>query len=68
MVSEHRKYDLLLLGATGYTGQLVANYIAENVASDLKWAIAGRDGFKLSQLAANLKTLNADRIQPGTIE
>ncbi|KIY01282.1 uncharacterized protein Z520_02834 [Fonsecaea multimorphosa CBS 102226] len=65
MASKARKYDLVLLGATGYTGQLVAEYIQQNVATDLHWAIAGRNGSKLSQLATELKGLNPNRIQPG---
>ncbi|KAK5414285.1 hypothetical protein LTR06_004098 [Exophiala xenobiotica] len=64
MASESREYELVLLGATGYTGQLVAEYIQENIAADLKWAIAGRNGSKLFQLATELKGLNTDRIQP----
>ncbi len=60
-----RKYDLVVLGATGYTGQLTAEYIQKNIATDLRWAIAGRNGSRLSQLARDLKELNADRIQPG---
>ena len=62
---ESRQYDLVLLGATGYTGNLTAEYIQEHVSTDLKWAIAGRNASKLAQIAAELKTLNPDRLQPG---
>jgi short subunit dehydrogenase-like uncharacterized protein len=62
-----RPYELVLLGATGYTGELTAEYIQEHVATDLKWAIAGRNGKKLHQIAEKLKKMNPDRIQPGIV-
>ncbi|EXJ57734.1 uncharacterized protein A1O5_12524 [Cladophialophora psammophila CBS 110553] len=65
MTSVSRKYDLIVLGATGYTGRLTAEYIQEHITTDLKWAIAGRNGSKLSRLADDLKGINADRVQPG---
>lgn len=58
-------YDLILFGASGYTGKLAAEYIAICVRTDLKWAIAGRSRPKLENLAYELKNLNSDRIQPG---
>jgi short subunit dehydrogenase-like uncharacterized protein len=64
MASQSRQYEIVLLGATGYTGKLTAEYIQEHVATDLKWAIAGRNGKRLEEIAAELKTLNPDRIQP----
>jgi short subunit dehydrogenase-like uncharacterized protein len=60
-----REYELVLLGATGYTGNLTAEYIQEHVATDLKWAIAGRNGKRLQEIAEELKALNPDRVQPG---
>jgi short subunit dehydrogenase-like uncharacterized protein len=44
------KFDIVVYGATGFTGQLVAEYLAaayENDAS-LKWAMAGRSKDKLA--------------------
>lgn len=49
------KYDLVLYGATGFTGQLVARYLS--TVPDLKgksWAIAGRTESKLQTLKASL--------------
>lgn len=38
-----RKYDVIIYGATGFTGKLVAEYLAENYdIKNLKWAVAGR--------------------------
>lgn len=65
MPSASRKYELVLLGATGYTGNLAAEYIQEHVATDLKWAIAGRNEKKLVEIAEQLKKMNPDRLQPG---
>jgi short subunit dehydrogenase-like uncharacterized protein len=62
-----RPYELVLLGATGYTGQLTAEYIQQHVAPDLVWAIAGRNAARLSEIADGLKKLKSDRIQPGNM-
>lgn len=63
-MTSDRPYDVVLLGATGYTGKLTAEYIQEHVDTNLKWAIAGRNASKLSTLAEELKQLNPDRLQP----
>ena len=52
------KYDLVLIGATGFTGKLVAEYIAREYGVKNKnfvWAIAGRNQNKLNQLKNHLK-------------
>lgn len=49
------RYDLVLYGATGFTGKLVANYLASHPAGDrFSWAIAGRNANKLAELKASL--------------
>jgi short subunit dehydrogenase-like uncharacterized protein len=63
----HRTYDLVLYGATGYTGQYTAEWLQENAPTDLKWAVAGRNAQKLEAIATTLKELNPDRLQPGKI-
>lgn len=62
-----REYDLVLIGATGYTGALTAEHIAKHLPTNLRWAIAGRSSTKLNELAATLKELGPDRLQPGII-
>jgi short subunit dehydrogenase-like uncharacterized protein len=50
------KYDLVLYGATGFTGRLVARYL--DTVPDLQgksWAIAGRTASKLQALKATLE-------------
>ena len=46
---QSRKFDVIIWGASGFTGKLVAEYLYKNYSSsgDLKWAIAGRDFSKL---------------------
>ena len=47
-----RPYDVIVWGATGFTGRLVAEYLAKHygMGRDLKWAIAGRNREKLAQV------------------
>jgi short subunit dehydrogenase-like uncharacterized protein len=48
-------YDIILFGATGFTGQITAKYLSEHASKEnIKWAIAGRDQEKLLHLATNL--------------
>jgi hypothetical protein len=60
-----RQYDVIVFGATGYTGKLTAQYISSHMPTDIKWAIAGRSETKLEAVAKVCKALNPDRIQPG---
>lgn len=64
-MAESRQYDIVVFGATGYTGKLTAEHIATSLPTDLKWAIAGRSAAKLEVIAAECKQINTDRIQPG---
>lgn len=60
--------DLILFGATGFTGRLVAEYLR---GKPLQWAIAGRDENKLralkSELALDVPILVADAKDPQSI-
>ena len=46
-----RSLDLVLQGATGFTGHLAAEEIAKRASSDLRWAVAGRDPIRTKALA-----------------
>src|SRR4051794_834043 len=46
--------DVVLFGATGFTGGLTAAYLAEHAGDDLHWAIAGRNRDKLEKLRDDL--------------
>jgi len=46
------QYDLIVYGATGYTGRLVAEHLARQygVGGEVNWAMAGRNAEKLAQV------------------
>lgn len=48
-----QRYDLIVFGATGYTGQLVCKYLVSHPESP-RWAIAGRSASRLSSLKSSL--------------
>jgi short subunit dehydrogenase-like uncharacterized protein len=48
-----RAYEVALFGASGFTGQLVAEHLART-APDLRWALAGRSRAKLQEVQARL--------------
>ena len=47
-----REFDVIVWGATGFTGQLVVEHLVDvyGVGGDLRWAIAGRNRGKLEAL------------------
>ena len=47
-----KKYEIIVYGATGFTGQICCKYLRDNY-SDLAWAMAGRNQDKLEQLKSN---------------
>lgn len=50
-----REFDLVLWGATGFTGRLVAEHLARRAPSArIRWAIGGRDRAKLETLREDL--------------
>lgn len=66
-----REFDVIVVGATGFTGSLVAEYLCERygVGADLRWAVAARNQQKLSALreslgspAASLPVIVADTL------
>lgn len=51
-----RPFDVVVFGATGFTGRLVAEYMCKRLprpehTRPLRWAIGGRDRTKLEQLS-----------------
>ena len=49
-----RQFDLVLFGATGFTGALTAEYLAAHAGLDTRWALAGRDRAKLEAVRSTL--------------
>ena len=49
-----REYQIILYGATGFTGRLCAEYLRDNYPK-IEWAIAGRNQQKLEDLKESLR-------------
>jgi len=77
-MQNNRSYDLVLFGATGFTGGLTAEYLARNAPAGTRWALAGRSQSKLEQVRAQLAGINpacahlplllADVADPGSLK
>ncbi|MCP2335742.1 saccharopine dehydrogenase family protein [Actinomadura rupiterrae] len=73
-----RPYDLVLFGATGFTGGLTAEYLAGRADAGVRWALAGRSIAKLEDVRdrlaaidpalAELPLLQADTADEASIE
>ena len=70
-----REFDVVVFGASGYTGKLVAEYIQSEYGENgsVKWAIAGRNREKLEGireelgLSADLSVLEVDSNDQGSL-
>jgi short subunit dehydrogenase-like uncharacterized protein len=49
-----REFDIVVFGATGFTGALTAEYLARNRPDGLRWALAGRTLAKLEKVRDDL--------------
>ena len=49
-----RELDVVLFGATGFTGRLTAGYLARHAPDRLRWALAGRNRAKLESVREHL--------------
>ena len=59
-MNAQKKLDLVIWGATGFTGKLVCEYITNSYSSkDLNWTIAGRNEEKLLKLKNRLNIKNS---------
>jgi len=56
-----RLYDIVLVGATGFTGGLTAEYLARHAPPECRWALAGRNREKLEGLRARLAEVEPSR-------
>jgi short subunit dehydrogenase-like uncharacterized protein len=72
-----RTHDIVIFGATGFTGALTAEYLARNAPEDCRWALAGRNRAKLEAVRdrlaeidpalADLPLLHADVTEPESL-
>ncbi len=63
MNRKQRPYDIILLGATGFTGQLTAEYLLKQT-HPIKLALAGRNAEKLEQICESLLADNPQANKP----
>ena len=49
-----RQYDIVVFGATGFTGALTAEYLATRADGETRWALAGRNTGKLEGVRRRL--------------
>ena len=71
-MSDAREFDIIVYGATGYTGRLVAEYL--KTKKGLKWAMAGRSANKLAEVrdlvgaVADTPLIVADASDPASLD
>ncbi|MGK3993915.1 saccharopine dehydrogenase family protein [Sorangium sp. So ce1024] len=77
MSSSDRTYDVIVFGATGYTGRLVAEYLAtkgkdtaagEAAPRPIRWAIAGRNAGRLAEVKAAMEAIDPACAAVGVVE
>ncbi len=55
-----RDLDVVLFGATGFTGALTADYLARHAPDGLRWALAGRSPDKLATVRDRLAVIDPE--------
>lgn len=75
MEKSERPYDIVIYGATGFTGRLVAEYLARHYGQEgPRWAMAGRSAAKLAEVRAlieapkNTPLIVADAADPASLK
>ncbi|WP_031394547.1 saccharopine dehydrogenase family protein [Sphingomonas sp. STIS6.2] len=68
-----RDFDIVIYGATGFTGRLVAEYLVQAYPTGLTWAMAGRSRTKLEEVRdligapADTPLVTADSADPTSL-
>ncbi|VXC83747.1 Saccharopine dehydrogenase [Sphingomonas sp. T1] len=68
-----RDFDIVIYGATGFTGRLVAEYLVQAYPTGLNWAMAGRSRAKLEEVRdligarADTPLITADSADPASL-
>ncbi|WP_406691135.1 saccharopine dehydrogenase NADP-binding domain-containing protein [Saccharopolyspora sp. ID03-671] len=62
-----RAYDIVLFGATGFTGGLTAEYLVRNLPAGARWALVGRSEGKLRAVRDRLTGAHPDAVEPGLL-
>ena len=69
-----RNFDVVIFGATGFTGRLVAEYLVSEYGSSVRWAMAGRSADKLASVRdeigapADTPLIVADSSDPASLK
>ncbi|MGC5012306.1 saccharopine dehydrogenase family protein [Streptosporangium sp. DT93] len=71
-MADDRPYDIVLFGATGFTGGLTAQYLARAAGPGVRWALAGRNRARLEEVRERiglpeLPLLHADATDPASL-
>jgi short subunit dehydrogenase-like uncharacterized protein len=67
-MEKETKYDIIIFGATGFTGALTAKYLAKKMKEEpFQLGIAGRDEAKLNKLKRELISINPNCGEVGLI-
>jgi short subunit dehydrogenase-like uncharacterized protein len=71
MASSQRDFDIVVFGATGFTGALTAEYLAAHAPAGTRWGLAGRNRAKLDalreKLGADTGIIEADIADPDAL-
>jgi short subunit dehydrogenase-like uncharacterized protein len=62
-----RDFELIVFGATGFTGRLVADYLRRATDARVRWAIAGRSRDKLEALGLGVPIVVCDALEPAAV-
>ncbi len=62
-----RSFDVVLFGATGFTGRLVAEYLRRHAPAGTRLALAGRNEARLKALGFDWPVVLADAGDPGSL-
>lgn len=59
---QSREFDVVVWGASGFTGALVAEYLARQygIGKSLRWALAGRNSAKLEKVRDGLVAIDSE--------
>ena len=71
----NKKYDIIVFGASGFTGQLICDYLSSHKnTKNMNWAIAGRNQKKLdiikskNDLMKNIDVLKVDSFDHDSVD
>ena len=62
------EFDVILYGATGFTGRQCVRYFLQHAPAGVRWAIAARDRAKLDRLDAGVPAMTADSADQASID